>query len=202
MDGNYYASGSLGVDITRVKGFSKQIVLGVDEYLEVVELYVIDILGRAMKNVDLAVSWVEKASLPEEKRQILLRLIHSMNTSDLDSSSQPTASLLQIDEYPNQSDSMMEENPSSANNLENNTKETIMKMYKNRAPFWWFRTITLKFGNAQFVVSNGKIFLCFLPLTFFYMMRRKPDLKSTFRKHAWYVKKALTDLWELAFSTK
>ncbi|VFQ95440.1 unnamed protein product [Cuscuta campestris] len=201
MDGNYYASGRLGVDITHVKGFNKQIVLGVDEYLEVVDLYVINILGRVMKNVDLAVSWVEKASLPSEKQQILLRLLHSMNTSDLDSSSQPTASLLlQIHEYPNQSDSMKEENPSSANDLENNTKETIMKMYKNRAPFWLFRTITLKFGNAQFVISNGNIFLCCLPLIFFYMMRRKPDLKSTFRKHAWYVKKALTDLLELAFS--
>lgn len=70
MDGNYYSSVSVGNDVTYVEGFSKQFVLGVDKYLEIVELYVITFLGRIMRNVDLAVSWVEKASLPEEKRQV------------------------------------------------------------------------------------------------------------------------------------
>lgn len=70
MDGNYYSSVSVGNGVTYVEGLGKQFVLGVDKYLETVELYVITFLGRIMRNVDLAVSWVEKASLPEEKRQV------------------------------------------------------------------------------------------------------------------------------------
>nr|GMD61650.1 protein APEM9 [Ipomoea batatas] len=205
MDGNYYSSVSVGNDVTYVEGFSKQFVLGVDKYLEIVELYVITFLGRIMRNVDLAVSWVEKASLPEEKRQHLLRQLHSMNTSKLSSSLEPaTASLLQMDEYGTKSASIKEEETfsGSANNFsaENNTKQALKKMYKNRVPFWWFRTITLKFGNTRFVVSNGNIFLCCLALLLFFIVRRKSNLRSIIRKQASSVKKALSDLWELAFS--
>nr|GMD64834.1 protein APEM9 [Ipomoea batatas]GME06885.1 protein APEM9 [Ipomoea batatas] len=99
-----------------------------------------------------------------------------MNTSKLSSSLEPaTASLLQMDEYGTKSASIKEEETfsGSANNFsaENNTKQALKKMYKNRVQFWWFRTITLKFGNTSII-----------------------------RKQASSVKKALSDLCELAFS--
>lgn len=64
VDGKYYTVASM-------EEFSNQISLGVDKYLEIIELYVITFLGRILGNFDLAISWVEKSPLPEEKRQVV-----------------------------------------------------------------------------------------------------------------------------------
>lgn len=45
-------------------------LLGVDKYLEVVEVYVLKLLGTILNDVDLASSWVENAKLPEDRRQV------------------------------------------------------------------------------------------------------------------------------------
>lgn len=44
--------------------------ISVDKYLEVVELYVVTLLATTLKDTNLAISWVEKAVLPIEKRQV------------------------------------------------------------------------------------------------------------------------------------
>lgn len=49
---------------------SPRFILPVDEYLQVVELYALTLLATVQKDVDLAISWVENASLPEENRQV------------------------------------------------------------------------------------------------------------------------------------
>jgi hypothetical protein len=54
----------------RESRFERHFVLGIDEYLEVVEVYAITLLAMVLKEVDLAVSWVENAPLPEENRQV------------------------------------------------------------------------------------------------------------------------------------
>ncbi|MBA0583077.1 hypothetical protein Gorai_013952, partial [Gossypium raimondii] len=43
-------------------------VLGVDKYIEVVELYAVMLLGTVSSDVDLAISWVEQTALPEKNR--------------------------------------------------------------------------------------------------------------------------------------
>lgn len=48
----------------------RHLVLGIDEYLQVVEVYAVTLLATVLKDVDLAISWVENASLPEENRQV------------------------------------------------------------------------------------------------------------------------------------
>ena len=50
------------------------ILLPIVEYLQVVELYAVTLLATLQKNVDLAISWVENASLPEENRQVRMFL--------------------------------------------------------------------------------------------------------------------------------
>jgi len=58
---------------TNVEDGSKEerrFVLEIHEYLEVVELYAVTLLAKVRKDVDLATSWVENASLPEENRQV------------------------------------------------------------------------------------------------------------------------------------
>lgn len=51
-------------------GHNLQFVLEIDKYMEVVELYTLTLLATVLNDVDLAISWVEKASLPEGKRQV------------------------------------------------------------------------------------------------------------------------------------
>lgn len=41
-----------------------------DKYLEVVDLYVLTLLASTLKDTDLAISWVNKAMVPMEKRQV------------------------------------------------------------------------------------------------------------------------------------
>ncbi|WMV59453.1 hypothetical protein MTR67_052838 [Solanum verrucosum] len=99
VDGKYNTIANVEADVSYKEEFSNQISLRVDKYLEIIELYVITFLGRILGNFDLAISWVEKYPLPDEKRQDLLRQLHSMNTLKLGSSSQSSALPLQIDEF-------------------------------------------------------------------------------------------------------
>lgn len=204
VDGKYYSVASM-------EEFSNQISLGVDKYLEIIELYVITFLGRILGNLDLAISWVEKFPLPEEKRQDLLRQLHSMNTLKLVSSSQSSALPLQIDECTTDSTSLIEEKScnGTANILEhrdqskgeNTMKQSILEFSRRRTPLWWFRTVTLKFGSSRLVLSNGSIFLGFLAALVYYTVRRKQaSLWSVLKRQASSTKKALVDFWQLAFS--
>ncbi|XP_016440509.1 protein APEM9-like isoform X1 [Nicotiana tabacum] len=210
VDGKYYTLESVEADVPCSEEFSNQISLGVDKYLEIVELYVITFLGRILENLDFAISWVDKASLPEEKRQDLLRRLHSMNTLKLGSSSQSSALSVQVDEYPTDSTSLIEEKScnGTAKLLERQdqskgeiTKQAIMELTRQRTPFWWFRTVTLKFGSSRLVLSNGSIFLAFLAALVYYTVRRKQaSLWSVLKRQASSTKKALVDFWQLAFS--
>lgn len=65
MDAGYYSP----VDMEENSNY-KHFVLALEKYLEVTEVYVLTVLGRNSGNVNLAFSWVEKAALPEGKRQV------------------------------------------------------------------------------------------------------------------------------------
>lgn len=70
VDERYYVvlDAENNVDISQ--GCNDHFVLGVDQYFEVVEVYAVTLLGTVLNDVDLAISWIEKAALPEEKRQV------------------------------------------------------------------------------------------------------------------------------------
>ncbi|KAG5570484.1 hypothetical protein H5410_060250 [Solanum commersonii] len=197
VDGKYYTIANVEADVSYMEEFSNQISLRVDKYLEIIELYVITFLGRILGNFDLAISWVEISPLPDEKRQDLLRQLHSMNTLKLGSSSQSSALPLQIDECTTDSTSLIEEKScnGTANILEhkdqskgeNTTKQSILEFSRRRTPFWWFHTVTLKFGSSLLVYQMEASFL-----VFWWHFVVKSQASST--------KKALVDFWQLAFS--
>lgn len=64
----YVLVGSKNVDDR--EHFDGHAQLTVDEYLQVVDVYLQTLIEIGLKDVDLAVSWVEKAALPEGKRQV------------------------------------------------------------------------------------------------------------------------------------
>lgn len=178
-------------------------VIGVEEYLEVVEIFVISILSVAMKDIDGAVSWVEKASLPEDRRQDLLRRLQSLYSAKGPEPSSTNESQIQSPYYNNQQESPeVSEEPLNTPNAGNNTKQSIIKLSQQRVGcIWWFRSINLKLGNSQVAISNGKLTMgCLMLLVCYILQRKRTSLKENLKRRALTMKKGLMDLWELAFS--
>ncbi|CAL5349295.1 unnamed protein product [Camellia sinensis] len=162
-------------------------LLAVDKYLEVVEVYVVTLLGMVVRDIDHAICWVEKATLPEEKQQDLLRRLHSLYSPKARVSSQGSVVALPGDKCETHS-SLKQQNTSEGSpealkasypfKGENDMKQAILKLSQRVPCFWWFRTFTFKFGNGQLVISNGKIVLgCFMILMYYVLQRKQATLK-------------------------
>ncbi|XP_047964382.1 protein APEM9 isoform X2 [Salvia hispanica] len=188
------------------QGFLEEFVNSwtVDKYLEVVELYVVTLLATTLKDTNLAISWVEKAVLPIEKRQVLLRRLQSMSSS-VTSSSQTSLYKPEFlkDQTPynaHQKDNAPGFPTHEQNN--NTAKAEILKLSRNRVPYFlWFPTFSVKLGNVQLSIPSGKFLLASLLLIMFYITRKKQVMLKRFLvKHALSFRKAFLDLWQLAFS--
>ncbi|KAK4478942.1 hypothetical protein RD792_014449 [Penstemon davidsonii] len=207
-DERYYPLSVAEASIPDTEGSCFRFSVGVDEYLEVVELYVITLLSTTLKDTERAISWVEKALLPPEKRQELLRRLDSLNSSAATSSSQTSLSPQLPDQYRTKSDLLQDQNhpivleSGHGSRRQNTTKEEILKLARQKAPcFWWFPTFNLKFGNTRIVVPSRNILLAsMLLLVYYFTKKRHAALKTVLRNKAVAMKKAVMDLWQLAFS--
>jgi hypothetical protein len=211
VDERYYVLVGAEANVDCMARSDRRFILGVDNYLEVVEVYAVTLLATVLHDMHLALSWVEKAALPEEKRQVLLRKLHSLHSLKATNLSQGP-SPLPADNHDGHFSTLKELNVSEGSqkalkaiylpNQGNSTKAAVLKLSERMEPcFWWFRTITLKFGNARLVVSNGKIMLgCLILLIYYVFRRKKAALKRSATRQVLFVKRALIDLWKLAFS--
>ncbi|GER42912.1 3-phosphoinositide-dependent protein kinase-1 [Striga asiatica] len=189
------------------EGSSFTFSVGIDEYLEVVELYVITLLATTLNDSELAISWVEKAMLPVEKRHELLRKLQSINSS-VTSSSQNSVSTELSDQFFSGDQEQYKahhkdvESKYLSSRMNITAKDEIVKLSRQRAPcFWLFRNIRLKLGNTELVVSSGKLLLASLLLLMYYFARKKQaTLKRLLVEKAVSVKKGFVDLWQLVFS--
>ncbi|PON81320.1 3-phosphoinositide-dependent protein kinase [Trema orientale] len=210
VDERYVLAGAeAGVDY--VEGCGGHFCLGVDKYLDVVEVYVMKLLGATLNDIDFAISWVEKADLPEDRRQELLRRLHSLHSMKATTLSRGSAALLADNKQAHSSNlkqqSTFEGSPKVLDdnyplNGGKTGKQAVLKLSKRVTPcLWWFRTINLKLGNAQVAISNGKIALgCLILLIYWIFRRRQTTLKGIVQRQALNIKKAMVDLWQLAFS--
>ncbi|XVE98895.1 hypothetical protein REPUB_Repub03eG0148500 [Reevesia pubescens] len=211
VDEQYYVLASAEINLNFKEGSGSHLVLGIDQYAEVVELYAVMLLGTVSRDVDLAISWVEQAALPDKKRQELLRRLQSLYSTKVTNSSEGSLSHFPLAKHESHS-SLKEPNvpegtPKGSKtgcllNGENDSKQAILKLY--RKPYgclWWFRNITLKFSNYELVISSGKILIGCLILFIYYVFRRKKvSLRRIITRQALFVKKSLVDFWQLAFS--
>ncbi|KAJ1442519.1 Protein kinase domain [Sesbania bispinosa] len=189
--------------------YERHFVLGIDKYLETVELYAITLLATVLKDVDRAISWVENASLPEGDRQGLLRRLHSMHSlrstilSQIPSTQSPTNN--------NEAYSLKELNACEGSPEALKDKHTDNRKYRSKGVsklserietcFWCFRSINLKFGTAKFAISSGKIMLgCLILLIYYFSRKKQATLTRIVRRQVTATKRALVDLWQLAFS--
>lgn len=74
MDDQYYPLSGAEARVADKGGSRFTFSISVDKYLEVVELYVVTLLATTLKDTGLAISWVEKAMLPMENRQVTFEI--------------------------------------------------------------------------------------------------------------------------------
>lgn len=75
VDERCYVLASAKENLVYKEGCDHRFMVGVDKYLEVVEVY-LTLLAIVMSDMDHALSWIEKAELPEGKRQVKLTVSH------------------------------------------------------------------------------------------------------------------------------
>ncbi|CAN6818725.1 unnamed protein product [Brassica oleracea] len=172
------------------KGLHGNVSLGIDEYMEAVELYTFGVLAKDTKDMGLAVSWVEKAALPEETRQGLLRRLHSLLS--LKSANVPEATSFEE----NSSYDVVNNNKS----LANDEVDYVLKLSKQHEP-WSSRPLSLRLGNTRFSISRGKVALSLVGLIICYALKRKrAGLIRIIRRQMESTKRVIVDFWKLAFS--
>ncbi|KFK38449.1 hypothetical protein AALP_AA3G114800 [Arabis alpina] len=162
---NHYILNDVGLS---AKGFHGKLQLDIDEYMEVVELYAFGVLAKVSDDMGLAISWVEKAALPEERRQGLLRRLHSLLS--LKTANVPEAT------------SFEEDSKDSSYALVNNNKsmatekiDSVLKLSKQHEPssLWSSHPLSVKLGNTQFSISKGKVAISLVGLIICYALKRK-----------------------------
>ncbi|KAK9672803.1 hypothetical protein RND81_12G125700 [Saponaria officinalis] len=177
-----------------------QSTLEVVEYLEVVEFYALTLLAGVLNDVDHAIIWIEKAQLPEEARQDLLRRLLSLN--HLKSTSSKNGALSSpLAEEP-------ESHPSSLKEVKESDKlETVLSTRGQRGmdglkQSIWSRlqNITTRY-SSYLAVSNGRVlFGCLIFLICYFFRKKRETIKRVVQSRALALKQAIVDLWQLAFS--
>ncbi|KAF8098835.1 hypothetical protein N665_0257s0045 [Sinapis alba] len=183
---NHYIQDDAGLS---AKGFHGKISLGIDEYMEAVELYTFGVVGKDANDVGLAISWVEKAALPEETRQGLLRRLHSLLS--LKSANVPETTSFEETSY-----DVVNNNKC----LANDEIDHVIKLSKQHEP-WSSRPLSLRLGNTRFSMSRGKVAISLVGFIICYALKRKrAGLIRIIRRQMESTQKAIVDFWKLAFS--
>ncbi|KAJ9671194.1 hypothetical protein PVL29_027263 [Vitis rotundifolia] len=212
VDEQYYVPAGREPNVVCVGGCDRSFTLGIGEYLEVVDVYVVTLLGSVLNDMEHAFSWVEKAELPEEKRKELLMTLHSLYPPKA-KLSQGSLSNSLVDDHEAHCSSSKEVILPEGHlkglkpqyppiNGEKDRRKTVLNLSKRMdSCFWWYRSITLKLGNTRVVISNGKITLgCLIFLAYYIFRRKRATLKRIASRQVSSMKEALTSLWQLAFS--
>ncbi|CAH2054180.1 unnamed protein product [Thlaspi arvense] len=183
---NRYIINDAGVSAKRFHG---KISLDVDEYMEAVELYTFGVVGKVSNDMGLAISWVEKAALPEERRQGLLRRLRSLVFLKSEASSfEEDSSIAGVN------------NKKSLANDKNDEIDSVLKLSKQHEP-WSSNPLSLKLGNTRYSMSRGKVAITLVGLIICYALKRKrAALIRIIRRQMESTKKAIVDFWKLAFS--
>lgn len=192
-----------------------QSVLDSEKYLEVAEVFAMILLGRVLRQPELAISWTEKADLSEDKRQGMLRRLNSTYLS-ANSSSTTSPATVQTAEKVGETFSRAEVFDKSINSSSHmnghGSKLAVSKVINpsikylthRSNPFWWFSTVRLKLGGIRLVLPRGRIILVGLVMAFasYFFQKKASELRKFAWKQVLFIQRALIDAWQLAFSVQ
>ncbi|KAL2920450.1 Protein APEM9 [Bienertia sinuspersici] len=173
----FYVLSSLDLQKNDVVVSTRQSTLEVDQYLEVVEFYALTLVGGVLKDVDRAVSWVEKAQLPEEQRQDLLRRLFSLHPVETPSSTRGAVSVSK-DEEPESQPLTLKEVKQSDKTIKGTSTPHLSGVADTKHSIWiWFQTMAQR-SCISIIASKGKIFLgCLIFLICYFIQRKRATLK-------------------------
>ncbi|KAI0518884.1 hypothetical protein KFK09_006321 [Dendrobium nobile] len=200
------------------QSFSKcpwQSALDSEKYLEVAELFAMVLLGRVLGQPELAISWIEKSDLPEDKRQDMLRRLHSIYLAANSSSSISSATVQNAEEI-GETSSQAEfhgKSTNSSNHMNGHGSKVASSKVMNpsikflthrSSPFWWFSTVRVKLGGIHLVLPRGRIILVGLVMAFasYFFQRKASELRKFAWRQIFFIQRALIDAWQLAFSVQ
>ncbi|XP_068643407.1 protein APEM9 isoform X3 [Aristolochia californica] len=185
-----------------------------EEYAKIADLYAVTLLGKYLREFDFAVSWVEKAELPEEKRQAFLRCLdHHYGKCSCKSSIGAGTPLVMEgsdcqlihDVASNMLDSeistrTVEVYPTSNGDCSKTTIVESKRTTQEQKDPWFFKRAVMNFSNTSVVLYVPLI------LFVFYILRRKGSVLKRFyrfvRALAPSIRNALLNFWQLAFSVQ
>uniref|UniRef100_A0A1D1XG63 Sodium channel protein type 4 subunit alpha A n=1 Tax=Anthurium amnicola TaxID=1678845 RepID=A0A1D1XG63_9ARAE len=190
-------------------------LLNTESYLHVVEAYALTILGTVTNDTDLAICWIEKAELPEERRQEILRRLHSFCSAKNSSSPVAVETPQLVDKINNlsvpgakegfskniEAQKHPDHDRSELANLGSFNQSIFKRM---TASFWWFRAIHLKCGDATLILPREKIMFwgCLVPIICYVLLKKRAMLQRIAARQLTFIKRTLIDAWQLAFSVQ
>ncbi|CAN0839059.1 Protein APEM9 [Linum grandiflorum] len=201
VDGSFYVLGGAGSTIKVHEEGDRRNRLDVETFLAIVEVYAVTLLGKHLKEFNVAVSWLEKAALPEEIRQVLLRKLQSMYSVKTSNGVHGSSVSAETNRDVLHGYSSNPVNDSEGSSKVGETARIVeMSRHKNH-PVWWFRCINLKLGNMRVAVTNGKIVVSCVVVFLCYVLKKKQAaVTRSVKKQVVWIKKSMVELWELAFS--
>ncbi|KAG9449343.1 hypothetical protein H6P81_009308 [Aristolochia fimbriata] len=190
--------------------------LSQEEYVKIADLYAVTLLGKYLGEYELAVSWVEKAKLPEEKRQVFLRsLDHHYGKCSCSSSMGPGMPLVRegsgapsiLDVGSNMSESELSSRTVEGYPIPNwdisktalvESRHTTQKQKDSWLRFFLFKRAARIYSNTRIVIYVPLI------LFVFYVLRRKGSvlkrLYNSVRGLAPAIRNGILSFLQLAFS--
>ncbi|KAJ4816093.1 3-phosphoinositide-dependent protein kinase-1-like [Rhynchospora pubera] len=185
--------------------------LSCEFYLEVAAVYTVKLLARSFCNIELAISWVDSADLPQDGREALLKKLQKLAKKQRRAAQRAAA---RVSTASSNEDSVETENEqSTASKGDKERKDFSRKLVQQSIQrgsdrldtfLWWFRSIKIKIGGLQFVIPSGKLMLLFS--LFFWMsflLRKRGDVfRSLAKSKINSLKQAAFDALRLAFSVQ
>lgn len=201
VDGHVIFSGSINEKPSPERG-SRRLSLDLERYMDVIDIYVIQLLAVALKKVDLAISWTKNTELPDEKRQDLLSRLQALNIlySGQRIPKKPSDGI--SDTKFTSTKEFLDADKTRSCVGESRSKASIIKAIQ---PFLWrfslanidlaFTCSLLRFGKLA-AWGSLAIFICYV------FQRKRMVLKRLAVKLVYSTRRALIDAWRLAFTVQ
>ncbi|KAK9097596.1 hypothetical protein Sjap_023093 [Stephania japonica] len=220
VNGQFYICAGEEVNESVLKGSDELSILEMEKYYEIAEIYAVVLLKAGSKNVDPVIVCIKKAELPDEKEKEFVERLQSLCSARATNLSKEAETPYLRDENTSRVNSSLEAmklgfeesattlTAQRSSRIEDHPGQTILSCSKRVEPwFWWYHVVTLKLGHAFLNISQRKILLwcsavCSAVFAYYFLRKKHASIKQNTSRLVFSFKKALVDLWQLAFSVQ
>lgn len=194
--------------------------LSMKKYLQLVELYAVNVLVKGLKNEELSLKWLEKLNILEEARQEIALKIKSVSKS-IKSSSHPSSSHeletsqtkdCSLNKGATEFSQMSKALSGSKEHLKTvdictgSTHNSVVSRYSKlvESLSLWFPALPQRLGNLGIAIPQGKFILILAStLLIFYLLKSKWNYAiRNLKEQSGAFRRVLIDFWQLAFNVQ